>query len=155
MISKSLEETQKIAADFVEKLRSKGNSISKGSLEGTFWGATVVGLYGNLGAGKTAFTQCVARMLGVEEKVLSPTFVIMKIYELREKKFQHLIHIDAYRMDSADELAALGWQEIISDPKNLILIEWPERVSAIIPKHIKVNFEAVDSENSRKIEVLE
>jgi tRNA threonylcarbamoyladenosine biosynthesis protein TsaE len=139
--SKNIEETQKIATDFVTGLSPKTD------------GATVVGLYGNLGAGKTAFTQCVARTLGVVEKVLSPTFVIMKIYELENQAFKHLIHIDAYRMDSSDELAHLGWRDLISDPHNLILIEWPERVADIMPEHIKINLQTLENETSRSIDI--
>lgn len=141
MISSNLEETEKIARDFVVTLVPKENM------------ATVVGLYGNLGAGKTAFTQCVAKALGVGEKVLSPTFIIEKIYELTDQKFTHLIHIDAYRMDSSDELTHLGWQEIISNPKNLILIEWPERVADIMPEHVKINFKTLENENYRDIDI--
>lgn len=143
MISKNLEETQKIADDFVKSLVGKENV------------ATVVGLYGDLGAGKTAFTQCVAKALGIEEKVLSPTFVIEKIYELLGQKFSHLIHIDAYRMDSSDELVHLGWKEIISNPKNLILIEWPERVLDVMPEHTKLMFAALPDPNSRQIDIVD
>jgi tRNA threonylcarbamoyladenosine biosynthesis protein TsaE len=141
MISKNLEETQKIAEKFVSKLAPKSG------------GATIVGLYGNLGAGKTAFTQCIARALGVEEKVSSPTFVIEKIYELTSQKFSHLIHIDAYRMDSSNELLHLGWKEILSNPQNLILIEWPERVIEIMPEHIKISLSSLVEEGSRNIEI--
>lgn len=142
MISHNLEETTKIVQDFITTLAPKENA------------ATVVGLYGNLGAGKTAFTQCVAKVLGVGEKVLSPTFVIEKIYELTNQKFTHLIHIDAYRMDSSDELLHLGWKEITSNPKNLILIEWPERVADIMPEHIKINLKVLEDEESREIQIV-
>lgn len=95
--------------------------------------ATVVALSGDLGAGKTTFAQAIARALGVEETVTSPTFVIEKIYELEGKKWQHLIHIDAYRLKDPHELEVLGWNEIIADPSNLILIEWPENIATIMP----------------------
>ncbi len=74
-----------------------------------------------------------AAALGVQETVSSPTFVIEKIYDLEGQKFERLIHIDAYRLKGAHELTALGWDEIASDPGNLILLEWPERVPEIIP----------------------
>lgn len=140
----SLEETQKIANDLVTNILDLTGQEEK---------AVVVGLYGNLGAGKTTFTQCIAKTLGVEETVTSPTFVIEKIYELTGQKFTHLIHIDAYRIEKSDELLHLGWQDIISDPHNLILIEWPERVADIMPEHIRVNFSHI-SEGSREIEIL-
>ncbi|MES2436424.1 MAG: tRNA (adenosine(37)-N6)-threonylcarbamoyltransferase complex ATPase subunit type 1 TsaE [Patescibacteria group bacterium] len=116
--------------------------------------ATLVGLYGNLGAGKTTFTQSVAEALGVTETVTSPTFIIEKIYKLDHATFDHLIHIDAYRLDREEELVNLGWKEIISNPKNLIFLEWPEKVSGILPTQIqKIVFTVVD-ETTRDIEVV-
>lgn len=141
-ISKNLEDTQKFAGDFISNLSQKPDS------------ATVVGLYGNLGAGKTTLTQSIARVLGISETVTSPTFVIEKIYELTDKKFTHLIHIDAYRLEKSEELLHLGWQDIISDPHNLILIEWPERVADIMPEHIKISLKTLENETSREIEVV-
>jgi tRNA threonylcarbamoyl adenosine modification protein YjeE len=94
-------------------------------------GATLVTLSGELGAGKTAFTKEVAKALGIEEVLTSPTFVLEKIYALPAPKlgFIRLIHIDAYRLSGGAELAALGFDEAMADPENLILLEWPERVS--------------------------
>lgn len=116
-------------------------------------GATVVGLYGDLGSGKTTFTQAVARILGMQETVTSPTFVIEKIYPLEGHAFsKHLIHIDAYRLEKSEELVRLGWNEIIADQDNLILIEWPEKVADIMPtKHIKLKFTFIN-ETTREIE---
>ncbi len=142
-ISNSLEETQKIADDFIKNISPKSDS------------AFVVGLSGNLGAGKTAFTKCIAKSLGVEETVTSPTFVIEKIYELENQKFSHLIHIDAYRLESGEELLNLGWQRIVSDPNNLILIEWPEKVSSVMPEHTKMNLQALGIAGSHEIEIVE
>ncbi len=97
--------------------------------------ATVVALSGDLGAGKTTLTQAIARELGVRETVISPTFVIMKSYMLGEPRgFARLVHIDAYRLDSHKELEKFGWAELIADPQNLILIEWPEKVPEAIPE---------------------
>jgi tRNA threonylcarbamoyladenosine biosynthesis protein TsaE len=110
--------------------------------------ATLVTLSGELGAGKTTFVQAVAKALGVEESVTSPTFVIEKIYHLpaqaglQGEKFKRLIHIDAYRLEKSHELEALGFEELLRDPANLILLEWPERVSDLIPKDaMKVRFD--------------
>ena len=96
--------------------------------------ATVIALSGDLGAGKTTFAQGVARALGVEETVTSPTFVIEKVYELEGQKWMRLIHIDAYRLKSAHELEVLGWHGMAREPGNLILIEWPEMVAEIMPE---------------------
>jgi len=96
--------------------------------------ALVLALTGDLGAGKTTFTQGVAEVLGIREAVVSPTFTIMRIYKIqREGPFSHLVHIDAYRLESADELIRLGWSALMKDPQHCIVVEWPERVSDCIP----------------------
>ncbi len=137
----NLEETQKIAADFALALVPDPNS------------AKVIGLYGNLGAGKTSFTQAFAKALGVEEVVTSPTFVIEKIYDLAGQKFTRLIHIDAYRLEKSEELLKLGWKEVISDRDNIVIIEWPDRVSDIMPPHTKIALVAMDTGESREVEI--
>ena len=139
--STSLEETRNIAEDFATNILPTEDK------------AVVVGLYGNLGAGKTTFVQALAKAFGLEENITSPTFVIEKIYELKDKKFIHFIHIDAYRLEKSEELLHLGWNDIVSDPKNLILIEWPEKVADIMPKHIKVSLKTLENENSRQIDI--
>lgn len=115
--------------------------------------AAVVGLYGDLGAGKTTFVQAVARSLGVSERITSPTFLIVKRYKLKVKSFRFLIHIDAYRLKSGDELRKLGFEELLRDSGNLIFVEWADRVVDILPKkQTKLFFEFVD-ENTRKITI--
>lgn len=111
------------AADFVRSL-----------VRGTQ--ATVVALQGDLGAGKTTFVQGVAKALGITEPITSPTFVIQKIYPLVGQIFEHLVHIDAYRLKSAHELAVLRWEETLRNPGNLVCIEWPERIVEAIPKGV-------------------
>lgn len=97
-------------------------------------GATLVTLSGELGVGKTTFTQVVAKSLGVTERVTSPTFVLEKIYSLPESApFARLIHIDVYRLASGEELAPLGFYELMQDTNNLILLEWPEKVQEALP----------------------
>ena len=141
-LSKNMEETAKIAEDFAKNLKSGNNS------------AIVVGLYGELGSGKTTFMKYLAESFGIKEIIQSPTFVIEKIYDpdLTGQSFRHLIHIDAYRIENEKEMLNLGWQEIIADPKNLICVEWPERIAKIMPKHIIIKFEHV-SETERKISI--
>ncbi|MDP2594028.1 MAG: tRNA (adenosine(37)-N6)-threonylcarbamoyltransferase complex ATPase subunit type 1 TsaE [bacterium] len=102
-------------------------------------GATLITLSGELGAGKTAFVKAVAQAFGVGETVTSPTFVLEKIYALTPKSghpmstFGRLIHIDAYRLSGAAELAPLGFDELMRDRNNIILLEWPERVVEALP----------------------
>jgi len=117
----------------------------------------VIGLYGDLGAGKTTFTQELAKKLGVREHVTSPTFVIEKSYLLTSdisKKttipFKKMVHIDAYRLNSPHELEVLGWQELIKCHDNLIVVEWPERVANIMPPHLALRF-SMQGEHNRKV----
>ncbi len=135
----SIKETGKCAAEVAAGLLAGGPKKSAKS-------ATVLALYGDLGSGKTAFTKALAKKLGVTETVVSPTFVIEKIYKLPPgKPFRHLIHIDTYRLDSAEELRVLGWDEIADEPENLIVVEWPDRVKKLLPKNARgIKFRFVD-----------
>jgi tRNA threonylcarbamoyladenosine biosynthesis protein TsaE len=96
--------------------------------------ATLVTLSGELGVGKTAFTKALARALGVEEVVSSPTFVLEKIYALTGQAFRRLVHIDAYRLEKGEDLSALGFDEIMGDAENLVVLEWPEMVQNTVSK---------------------
>lgn len=98
--------------------------------------ACIVALSGPLGAGKTTLAQTIAKILRAKNSVVSPTFVIMKKYKIIDKKFKNLIHIDAYRLKSGEELNRLGFEEIKKDKNNLIIIEWPDIVGSTIPKNV-------------------
>jgi len=120
--------------------------------------ATVLALQGELGAGKTTFTKSLARILGITESVTSPTFVIQKIFAITEafskNIFAQLIHIDSYRLDLSAELAHLGWHDLLNQKENLIVVEWPERITDILPaQHILLKFAHVD-ETTREVEVV-
>lgn len=96
--------------------------------------ATVIGLSGELGSGKTTFTKAVAKELGVTHVVTSPTFVIQKKYTLSDDvPYKYLVHIDAYRLEKGADLDVLGWGDLIADPDTLIFLEWPEQVSDVLP----------------------
>lgn len=93
--------------------------------------ATVLALSGDLGTGKTFFVKSLAANLNVTETITSPTFVLARFYDLAENlPWQRLIHIDAYRLEKADDLIKLGWDDWVSDPANLVCIEWPEQIFA-------------------------
>jgi len=124
---KTLAGLEEEAKNFVETLAPK-NAI-----------ATLVTLSGELGAGKTAFAKAVAHALGIEEVVTSPTFVLEKIYALpildrHSVSFKRLVHIDAYRLEKGTDLAPLGFDELMQDSGNLILLEWPEKVLDALPE---------------------
>ncbi len=97
-------------------------------------GATILGFSGDLGAGKTTLTQAIASLLGVTETVVSPTFTIAKFYSIQTVAFDTLVHIDAYRIESTEELVPLGFAQLTEQPRTLIIIEWPERISSVLPK---------------------
>ena len=115
--------------------------------------ATVLGLSGELGSGKTTFVQALARTLGIAEHVTSPTFVIEKAYDLHDQAFGRLIHIDAYRLEGAHELRSLGFEDMLSDSANLVVIEWPERVKEILPGDTHELHFAVAGDREREINV--
>jgi tRNA threonylcarbamoyladenosine biosynthesis protein TsaE len=141
-VSKNLKETEILASQFVREISKQKKKT----------GATVVGLSGELGSGKTAFVKGVARTLGIKSTVTSPTFILEKIYRLPSQEvFSKFVHIDAYRLENKKELNALNWSEIIQDPKTLVLIEWPECVKGALPRGTqKISFEFVD-DTTRKI----
>lgn len=127
MLSKNPKETKKIAKVFLKKLLK--NKKGKNAL--------VVGLSGNLGAGKTAFTKFAGKHLGIKSKIYSPTFVIMKKYPIKLKGYKFFFHLDAYRLKNKKELMHLGWGDIIKDKEHLIFIEWPENVAKAMPSHAR------------------
>ncbi|OGY61379.1 MAG: tRNA (adenosine(37)-N6)-threonylcarbamoyltransferase complex ATPase subunit type 1 TsaE [Candidatus Colwellbacteria bacterium RIFCSPLOWO2_12_FULL_44_13] len=115
--------------------------------------ALVVALQGELGAGKTTFVQGLLRSLGVKQNILSPTFVIMKRFSLRNRKthFRNVYHIDAYRIHPRD-LVALNIHTIFEDPNTLVVVEWAERIKKLLPPEtIWLQFKHGKSEEERVI----
>lgn len=97
--------------------------------------ARLVILSGNLGSGKTTFTQNLAKFFGIRAHVLSPTFVFVHEYKASSASpFSKIIHVDAYRMETKRDVIAAGVNGYLRDPKNLILIEWGERIKRWLPK---------------------
>lgn len=122
--------------------------------------ALVLALFGDLGGGKTTFLQGFAEGLGIKQRILSPTFVIVKKYPLvglsdkkgKEIKFLTFYHIDCYRVDDSKEILDLGFKEIVSSPQNLIAIEWANRVKELVPpQSLKVEFSIP---NGKKREII-
>ena len=113
-------------------LENAASEILNGCAAAFGGGATVLALHGDLGTGKTTFVQTLAKSLGVEETVNSPTFVIMKKYEVAGP-YQTLIHIDAYRLESVDEMTVLGFTDLLSQKSTIICIEWAEKIEPLLP----------------------
>ena len=107
--------------------------------------ASVIFLNGELGAGKTTFSQEIAKALGVEDRVISPTFILKKEYKTTHPHFRKLIHIDAYRFNDLREARVLRLEDDLNEGDNLILIEWPEKVPNV-ESDVTVSFNVVDEE---------
>jgi len=139
MVSQSKFETKKLAAKLVQKILK---TYSKRGRK-----AAVIALRGGLGAGKTTFVQGFMKPLGVKHLITSPTFVIYRKYHLNEKrkakseKFLNVYHFDLYRIHKPKEILNMGFKKIIGDPRNIVLIEWPEKVRKLLPRNtIWINF---------------
>jgi tRNA threonylcarbamoyladenosine biosynthesis protein TsaE len=114
--------------------------------------ARVLALRGDLGAGKTNFTQGFAAGLGIKGTVNSPTFVILKKYPLKNcGTFKTFYHIDCYRLGSSADLAHLGVESILNDPADIVAIEWPDIARDILPENVlKIYFEPIEG-NKRRV----
>jgi len=133
VITKSASETKKIA-----------ENLAKEILTGE--GGAVLGLKGKLGGGKTTYDQGFAKGLEIKEKILSPTFNIFK-------KYKNFYHIDCYRIKREKEAIDLGFQEIFSNPENIVAVEWPENIKKIMPERtIWLTFKVI-GEDKRKITI--
>lgn len=109
--------------------------FAKKMLSTRFNHARVIALVGNLGAGKTTFVQGFARALGIKGHIKSPTFVLMNIFSLEKQLYlNHMVHIDAYRVEKSAEMIHLGFRELLNDRDAVILVEWADKIKNILPK---------------------
>jgi len=143
-ITKSAKETQKTAVRIIKDLIK---------VRGEDSGVLVLALQGDLGAGKTTFVQGLAQGLKIREKILSPTFVLMKRFEVKGKSPRNFYHIDCYRLNDSREILALDFGKIISEPENIMAIEWAEKIKDILPSDVVwLRFEHL-GEDKRKIKM--
>lgn len=113
-ITESGEETQEIAEKIAKELK----------------GGEVLALFGDLGAGKTTFVQGLAMGLGIDRRIISPTFIILRTYPLKDKNFYH---VDLYRIESEKEVEGIGLKEILKEKKDIVAIEWAEKIKDMLP----------------------
>ena len=140
IVTKNAEETQKFAEEF-------GKNIQAGD---------IITLTGDLGAGKTTFTQGFAKGLGITNRIISPTFIISRKYEIKRKSqtIKIFYHIDLYRMVSEKDLHSIGLEEILGDKNTVVVIEWPEKMGSLLPKkRWNITIESM-RENERKITII-
>ncbi len=115
-------------------------------------GGELLALTGELGSGKTTFAQGLAKGLGIKQRIISPTFIFMRKYDLGSKNFYH---VDLYRLEDnvEREVRNLGIEEIWNNPENMIVIEWAEKIEGMLPKNkMWIEFENL-GEDERKITV--
>ncbi|MFA5127010.1 MAG: tRNA (adenosine(37)-N6)-threonylcarbamoyltransferase complex ATPase subunit type 1 TsaE [Patescibacteria group bacterium] len=132
-ISKSVKETESIAAQLAKDLR----------------GGEVIALSGNLGAGKTVLVRGLAKALGLKDNINSPTFVLLKVYNLKYKKIKRFIHVDCYRLEGQEDLHDIGLGDYLSDPENLVVIEWADRIKNLPANAIRVSLDHIANDQRR------
>jgi len=108
-ITNSSEETQEL-----------GQSLAQGLKGGDF-----IAFYGNLGSGKTTFIQGLSKGLGIERRIISPTFIIVRHYKIKQGNFYH---VDLYRTETQNDLLSVGLDQIIKEDNNIVALEWAEKM---------------------------
>lgn len=113
-ITKSSLETQAFGSNFANQLKS----------------GDVVLLFGELGSGKTTFAAGVAKGLGIKDRILSPTFVLVRQYEIPHPtpRTRNLYHVDLYRIEKQTEIKNLGLEELVDEDNSITVIEWADRL---------------------------
>jgi tRNA threonylcarbamoyladenosine biosynthesis protein TsaE len=115
-------------------------------------GGEILGLIGNLGAGKTVFTKGLAKGLGVKKNITSPTFILMKLYPVSgHKQIKFLVHLDAYRIKSAKNLVDIGLGELLGRSDTVTVIEWADKIKKILPKKTRFISITHKKDNNRLI----
>ncbi len=94
----------------------------------------IVLLFGALGAGKTTFVQGVAKGLGIGERVLSPTFVLVRTHQTKNSRIKKMNHVDLYRIEKETDIEGLGLNEIFNEETAVTIIEWADKLSGFKPK---------------------
>lgn len=135
----SLEETQAFASSFAQHMK----------------GGEVLLLTGDLGAGKTSFTQGFAQGLGITHRIISPTFIILRSYGVpaNQKGVEKFFHVDLYRIQNENDIEGLGLPELMNKKEHVVVIEWPDRLGSLKPQQRwELSFTTL-SENSREITI--
>lgn len=132
-LSNSAIETENLARKFASKL--KGNEV--------------IAFYGDLGAGKTAFTRGVADFFGLKDEVSSPTFALVNEYSSKKAK---IYHFDMYRINTLEDLESTGFFDYLG--RGIILVEWSENIKEYLPEDLIEIKISKTGENSREIEII-
>jgi len=131
-VTNNIEETGKIAKILADKLR----------------GGEVIALSGNLGVGKTIFVKALATALGIKEEITSPTFVLMKVYEIKHNGIKQFVHTDCYRLDGVEDLKDIGLSDFLAEDA-VIVIERADKISNLPTNTINVKFDYINDTKRR------
>lgn len=134
----SVEETWAVAREFAKSLKS----------------GDIVCLEGDLGAGKTTFTQALAQEMGFAGRVTSPTFCLVQEHRSLKDDALLLVHMDLYRLRGEDDVLAIGWEDYVSQGA-ILVVEWPERAMSLIPEnawHVSITHSG-DTGDGRLIDI--
>ncbi len=135
-LTSSAKETEKLGAKIAKKLPGR-----------------IFALIGELGAGKTTFVKGFAKGLGIKKRIISPSFVFIRPYTIDHKLYTNLYHVDLYRFERASDIRGIGLEEIWSYPKNIVIIEWAEKIKNLLPKKkIEIYFKYL-GKNKREVEI--
>lgn len=149
-VTNSALETQILGAKFAR-------SILAQAVQGvSLLGDNVIALYGDLGSGKTTFVQGLTKGLGVNKRIISPTFMILRTYNIKntKKKLKMFYHADLYRIRDQKDSEELGLKEIMNNSQNVIAIEWAEKIKSLLPKkRWEIYFDYL-SESKRRIKLV-
>lgn len=138
LITQSPQETQTLGQSLADSLLTAGEALPH-----------IVCLYGPLGSGKTTFTQGFAKGIGISGRLLSPTFIIVRRYQMIQQE-NFFYHLDLYRLQSRQDLESVGISEILMDPHAYVFVEWAERLGTLKPaRRIGVGFSLVQQGNHR------
>lgn len=135
-------------------IKINSNSIEETELIGTklsenLNGNEIIAMYGDLGAGKTAFTRGIVKGLGIEEEVSSPTYSLVNEYR---GDYANVFHFDMYRISSWEDLESIGFFDYIDN--GILVIEWSENIEGALPQDtIKITINKSVSDNERIIEI--
>jgi tRNA threonylcarbamoyladenosine biosynthesis protein TsaE len=143
IITNNSQETRQLGIEFTDFILKIKKDIPK---------AILLCLYGDLGSGKTTLVQGIAEKLGLKGRIISPTFIILKRYNISLSEL-FLYHLDLYRLNNLAEIEILGLNEILDDKDSIMIVEWAEKMSQILPKQrIDIKFNII-TENRRSISI--
>jgi len=135
IITNNAKETQKLGEELaahITRARKEGTVVPQ-----------ILCLYGELGAGKTVFTQGFAKGLGLPSRLVSPTFIIVRRYDIK-LYVRYLYHVDLYRLQKIEDIEGLGLVELFNDQQAIVVVEWAEWLGRLLPRQrIDVRWEKV------------